>query len=61
MGPPLSDEELARLYPHLSIQQRWEMERWHRARTHALMEGKDPPGPPEPPYPETTERGFGQP
>ena len=51
MGPPLSGIELQGLYPHLSPQQRAEMERWHRGRIHALMEGREPPADP-PPWPE---------
>lgn len=43
MGPPLSDAELAQMYPHLSPQQRAEMERWHRGRIHALMQGQEAP------------------
>jgi hypothetical protein len=54
MGPALSDAELALLYPNLSVQQRREKERLHRARAHAVMQGQQPPGPPEPPYPEAT-------
>jgi len=52
MGPPLSDAELERLYPHLEPWQRHELEQWHRERHHAWMQGQEPPGPAEPPWPE---------
>jgi hypothetical protein len=39
MGPPLTDEELAELYPDLTPEQRSEFERWHRGRIHKAMLG----------------------
>jgi hypothetical protein len=52
MGPALTAEELAGLYPHLEPWQRIELEQWHRGRIHAWMEGREPDGPAEPPWPE---------
>jgi len=52
MGPALTDAELAALYPHLQPWQRRELEQWHRGRNEARMLGQEPPGPPEPPWPE---------
>lgn len=45
-------EELARLYPHLSVPQRLEMERWHRGRNHARMQRLPVDEQALPPYPE---------
>ena len=39
MGPPLTDEELAELYPDLTPEQRSDLERWHRGRIHKAMLG----------------------
>ena len=52
MQEPLSAEELAKLYPHLTPAQRSEQERWHRGRIHALMQGQPTPSAPQP-WPET--------
>jgi len=52
MGPGLTAEELAALYPHLTPEQRLEMERWHRGRTHARMVGEPVDENAQPPYPE---------
>lgn len=51
MDPALTTEELAALYPHLSVPQRLEMERWHRGRTHDLMMGMLVDRATHPPYP----------
>ena len=51
MQPPLTDAELAKLYPHLTVEQRQDLERWHRGRNHALMQGLPLPIEP-PPWPE---------
>jgi hypothetical protein len=52
MGPALTAEELAVLYPHLTPEQRIEMERWHRGRTHSRMIGEPVDENAQPPYPE---------
>jgi len=52
VGPALTAEELARLYPHLTPEQRIEMERWHRGRNHARMQGLPVDEKALPPYPE---------
>lgn len=52
MQPALSDEELARRYPHLTPEQRHEMERWHRGRNQARMFGEPVDETEPPPYPE---------
>lgn len=52
MERALTTKELARLYPHLSAPQRLEMERWHRARNHARMQGLPVDEQALPPYPE---------
>ena len=52
MGPALTAEELARLYPHLTPEQRIEMERWHRERNHNRMIGEPVDENAQPPYPE---------
>ena len=52
MGPALSAEELARLYPHLTPEQRIEMERWHRERNHNRMIGEPVDDNAQPPYSE---------
>jgi hypothetical protein len=39
MEPALTPKELAKRYPHLTPEQRIEMERWHRGRIHTLMQG----------------------
>jgi len=54
MGPPLTDAELAKLYPHLTVEQRQDLERWHRGKNHALMKGLPLPTEP-PPWPETAD------
>jgi len=48
MGPALTDVELEQLYPHLEPWQRIELERWHRGRNQARMEGKELPKEPMP-------------
>ena len=40
MQPPLTAEELAKLYPHLTVEQRLEMEEWHRGWIHDMLEGE---------------------
>ena len=52
MGPALTAEELARLYPHLTPEQRIEMERWHRERNHNRMIGEPVDDNAQPPYSE---------
>lgn len=52
MGPALTAEELAALYPHLTPEQRIEMERWHRGRAHDQMMGLPVDEHAKPPYPE---------
>lgn len=52
MERALTAKELARLYPHLSAPQRLEMERWHRGRNHARMQGLPVDEQALPPYPE---------
>ena len=37
MGPSLTDEELAEIYPDLTPEQRSELERWHRGRIENRM------------------------
>lgn len=59
MQPPLSDDELAALYPHLTVDQRREMEGWHRGRIQQLMVGLPVDENEQPPYPEVGELGFG--
>ena len=39
MQPPLSDEELVALYPHLTPTERIELEVWHRGWIHKMMHG----------------------
>jgi hypothetical protein len=51
MQPPLDDAQLAELYPHLTVAQRREMERFFRGRNEALMLGLPLPTEP-PPWPE---------
>ena len=55
MQPPLTAEELAKLYPHLTVEQRLEMEEWHRGWIHNIMIGQATDEDYEaamPPYPE---------
>ena len=40
MQPPLTTKELAKLYPHLTVEQRLEMEEWHRGWIHNIMIGQ---------------------
>jgi hypothetical protein len=51
MQPPLTDAELAKLYPRLTVEQRRDLERWHRGKNHTLMQGLPLPTEP-PPWPE---------
>ena len=57
MQPPLTDLELAQMYPHLTPAQRSEQEAWHRGRIHALMQGLPPPTDPQP-WPENLPLPF---
>ena len=52
MQPALSAAELAERYPHLTPEQRLEMERWHRGRTEDRMFGRPVDETEQPPYPE---------
>jgi hypothetical protein len=48
MGPAMTPEERAAQWPHLSEEQRGELERWQRGRAHALMTGAPIPSDPQP-------------
>lgn len=52
MEPALTAQELAKLYPHLTPEQRIELERWHRGRTHDRMTDVAVDENAQPPYPE---------
>ena len=55
MQPPLTTKELAKLYPHLTVEQRLEMEEWHRGWIHDMLAGqatKEEYKAATPPYPE---------
>ena len=54
MQPPLDDAQLAALYPHLTVAQCQEMERFFRGRNEALMLGLPLPTDPMP-WPETAD------
>ena len=61
MQPPLTDYELSNLYPHLTIEQRREMEIWHRGWLHKIMAGSATSEQYDsaiPPYPENPPVGF---
>ena len=40
MQPPLTDQKLAELYPHLTPEERGELEKWHRGWIHNMMFGQ---------------------
>ena len=40
MQPPLTDQKLAELYPHITPQERVELEKWHRGWIHNMMFGQ---------------------
>ena len=61
MQEPYTDYELSILYPHLTQDQRWEMESFHRGWIHNLFCGVSTPEEYElatPPYPEHPPDGF---
>ena len=55
MQPANTPQELARMYPHLTPDQRSEMEKWHRGWIHDMLAGqatKEEYKAATPPYPE---------
>ena len=49
MGPAMTPEERAALWPYIPEDwQRREQEAWYRARAHAAMEGQPTPSDPQP-------------